>query len=172
MIPIYKPYLPQGSLRYAHEALDSGWLSSQGKYIAIVTEKLQELLGVKYVLPLNNGTSAMHLVSKCAARLGKTEVIIPNNVYIAAINSFLFDTNFRLYSVDASLDTWNYDLEKLDQAITEHPNAAVLVVSNIGNIINVPALQIKYPRTLFLLKIVIIFLDYLRLRLILLLFLN
>jgi perosamine synthetase len=151
MIPIYKPYLTKKSLEYAHEALDSTWISSQGRYIQMATEKLQELLNVKYVQLVNNGTSAMHLVAKCiAVKKGKTEVIVPDNVYVAAWNSFLFDGNFTLYSVPCDLNTWNYDLAELDKAIALHPDASVLIVHNIGNIINVPELQRKYPDTIFI----------------------
>jgi perosamine synthetase len=150
MIPIYQPYLPVSCLNFAHDALDSTWLSSQGKYIPMVTEKLQELLGVKYVLPVNNGTSACHLVAKCVAeKKHLSEVIVPNNVYVAAWNAFLFDFNYDLFAIDADLTTWNIDLQELDRAIYQHPHAAVLIVHNVGNIINVPQLQQKYPNTVF-----------------------
>jgi perosamine synthetase len=150
MIPIYKPYLPSSSLQYAHDAIDSTWLSSQGKYIQIATEKLQELLGVKHVLLTNNGTSACHLVAKCVAdQLHLHEVIVPNNVYVAAWNAFMFDGNYDIFAIDADLDTWNMDLQELDMAIQLRPFAAVLIVHNIGNIINVPELQRKYPNTVF-----------------------
>jgi perosamine synthetase len=154
MIPVYKPYLPPGSLKQAHDALDSTWLSSQGKYIQMATEKLQELLQIKYVLPLNNGTSACHLVAKtlqqiCPTFHGKKKLIVPNNVYVAAWNAFLFDGDYELFVIDADLDTWNFDLNQLDEAIFLCPEADVLVVHNIGNIINVPELQKKYPNTHF-----------------------
>jgi perosamine synthetase len=149
-IPIYKPYLPKGSLDYAHKALDSTWISSQGEYINKTTEKLQELLGVKYVQLLNNGTSACHLMAKAVIRKHKiNEIIVPNNVYVAAWNGFLFDNNWTIKAIDADLDTWNFDLNKLDIAIKDNPYAAVLIVHNIGNIINVPALKLKYPNTIF-----------------------
>lgn len=64
MIPIYKPYLPQKSLRYAHDALNSTWVSSSGKYVDIATEKLKQLLNVPYIILVNNGTSACHLMAK------------------------------------------------------------------------------------------------------------
>lgn len=150
-IPIYKPYLPKSSLKYAHEALDSTWISSQGKYISMAAEKLQELLGVKYALPVFNGTVACHLLAKCAAdKKGLSSIIVPDNVYVAAYNGFLFDKNWSLISVACDLKTWNYDLTALDRVINTHPDAAVLIVHNIGNIINVPNLQLKYPNTLFL----------------------
>lgn len=149
-IPIYKPYLPPKSLEYAHQALNSGWISSQGKYIEMVRERLQDLLGVKYVLPLNNGTSACYLMAKALKRkYALDEIIVPNHVYVAAINAFLFDDDWKLFSVDCDLETWNYDLNALDAAIKAHPKAAVLLVHNMGGILNKPALQRKYPDTIF-----------------------
>lgn len=154
MIPVYKPYLPPSSLKYAHEALDSTWISSQGKYLPMVTEKLKELTGSPYVLPLNNGTSACHLVAKSLSRIcepsnSKKRIIVPNNVYAAAWNAFLFDQEYELIPIDADLDTWNFDLVKLDTAIGKYPEADVLIVHNVGNIINVPELQRKYPHVHF-----------------------
>jgi perosamine synthetase len=151
MIPIYKPYLPKSSLQYAHDAIDSGWLSSKGDYISKVEEKLQELLGVKYALPVFNGTVACHLMAKCVAdKKNIHEVIVPNNVYVAAWNAFLFDGNYDIYSVECDIDTWNYDMIALAAAMAEHPHAAVLIVHNVGNVINVPELQRLYPKTLFI----------------------
>ena len=120
----------------------------------MATEKLQELLQIKYVLPLNNGTSACHLVAKalkqvCPTSSGKKKLIVPNNVYVAAWNAFLFDGDYDLFVIDADLDTWNFDLTQLDEAIFLCPEADVLVVHNIGNIINVPELQKRYPNTHF-----------------------
>ena len=153
LIPVYKPYLPANSLSYAHEALDSTWISSQGKYIQMVTEKLQTLLDIKYVLPVNNGTSACHLVAKSLNRkIGKEKhkVLCPDNVYVAAWNAFLFDKGqFKLVPVKTDIDTWNIDLVDLDKKIQAHPDASVLIVHNMGNIVNVPELQKKYPSTVF-----------------------
>jgi perosamine synthetase len=150
MIPIYKPYLNKNCLAYAHEALDSAWVSSHGKYLSLVQEKLQEILNVKYVLPLNNGTSATHLVAKILKnKTNIKKIIVPNNVYVAAWNSFLFDKEYQLISIDADIDTWNFDLKKLHLSICDHPDAAVLIVHNIGNILNVEELKRKYPNTTF-----------------------
>lgn len=151
MIPIYKPYITKNSLSYAHEALDSTWISSQGKYIQLVTDKLKELLNVKYVLPVNNGTSACHLLAKCAGdKKGIHEIIVPNNVYAAAWNAFMFDGNWDLFTAECDLITWNYDMLDLARVMSEHPHAAVLIVHNVGNIIDVPSLKKLYPHTLFL----------------------
>lgn len=141
MIPVYEPYITKESLKYAHDAIDSGWLSN-GKYKILIQEKLQELLGVRYALPVCNGTAATHLVAK-ALKLKHPEIsniICPNNVYVAAWNSFLFDKDFSLSFIDSNIDTWNFDLDKIKPQLSD----AILVVHNIGNIIDVPALSDKF----------------------------
>lgn len=149
MIPIYKPYFTKKSLSYAHDAIDSSWVSSHGKYLALAEEKIQDILNVKHVLLLNNGTSATHLLSHILKNNIK-KIIIPNNVFVAAVNSFLYDNRYELITVDADIETWNFDLNKLDECIINNPGAAVLIVHNIGNIINVPNLKIKYPAVSFI----------------------
>lgn len=143
MIPVYKPFFTKKSLRYAHDALDSTWVSSQGKYIDLATEKLKEILNVKNLLLVNNGTSATHLVAKALHKKYPQikNIIAPNNVYVAAWNSFLFDKNYKIKTIDANLETWNIDESK----IKNKKDHALLVVHNLGNIINVPNLKEKYP---------------------------
>lgn len=147
MLPIYQPYLPKECLKYAHDALDSTWISSQGVYIDKAKEKLKEIVGSKYVIMVNNGTCATHMLA-----LGLKfkyphirKIIVPNNVYVAAWNSFLFSGGFDFITVDADEHTWNVDHNKIPVPDEE---TALLVVHNLGNIVNVPALKKKFPKML------------------------
>jgi len=139
MIPIYRPYLPKNVLKYAHDAIDSSWISSTGKYIDASTERLKELLGVKHVQLVNNGTSATHLVAKSLVVKNPEirSVIVPNNVYVAAWNSFLYE-NIDLLPIDANVETWNIDVDLIPDRIP--PQTGLLLVHNVGNILDVPAL--------------------------------
>jgi len=152
MIPIYKPYLPKESLKYAYDAIETGWISSIGEYKNIASNKLSKILNVKHCLLLSNGTVATHLLIKAIKyRYPKAnKVIVPNNVYIAAYNSILFDgiNDFKIYPVDANLFTWNADYSKLP--IEPDENTVFLVVHNLGNIVNVPSLKQKYPKSIFI----------------------
>lgn len=144
MIPIYKPYLNKNNLKFAHEALDSTWLA-HGPFIGKVENRLINLIKSN-VITTNNGTTATHLLSKTLNKFYPNikNIIIPNNVYIAAINSFLFDNyNYNFIIVDSDIDTWNYDLSKLYDVLYKSnlEETALLVVHNIGNIINVPKIK-------------------------------
>jgi len=147
MIPVYKPYLTKENLRFAHEALDSTWISSKGQYIKQVEHLLSSIhsvgdVNINIALTTNNGTAACHLMARLLHKTKKKikTIIVPNNVYVAAINAFLFDKNFKLKPVECDQKTWNYNLSKLYELLNNSnvETTALLVVHNLGNIVNVP----------------------------------
>jgi len=144
MLPIYQPYLPKSCLKYAHDALDSTWISSQGIYIDKAKERLKEILQTKYLVLVNNGTCATHMLALgLKFKYPKIKkILVPNNVYVAAWNSFLFSGGFTLQTVDANPDTWNMNHSGISSIDDE---TALLVVHNLGNIINVPAIRKRFP---------------------------
>jgi perosamine synthetase len=147
VIPVYKPYINENVLKYAHNALDSTWVSSKGKYILEVENEISKIhdvgdVRINKAIVTNNGTSATHLVAKLLNKEKPkiNKIIVPNNVYVAAWNSFLFDGKFELQAIDADLNTWNWDNDKLYEILKESDleKTALLVVHNVGNIVNVP----------------------------------
>jgi perosamine synthetase len=150
MIPIYKPYLNKENLKHAHDAVDSTWISSQGEYLDYVKNELKSLIGCEKIILTNNGTTATHLLALALKYKypNITKIIVPNNVYVAAWNSFLFDKNYELIPIDVDLDTWNIDIDKIADKLDE--NTAILIVHNIGNIINVPELKQRFPDTIIM----------------------
>jgi perosamine synthetase len=150
VIPIYKPFLNKENLKYAHEAIDSTWVSSQGEYLDYVKNELKSLLGCGKIILTNNGTTATHLLAIALKykHPNINKIIVPNNVYVAAWNSFFFDKNYELIPIDANLDSWNMDIEKIESKLDE--NTAILVVHNIGNVINVPNLKKRFPNTIIM----------------------
>lgn len=150
MIKIYDPYINEKTKKYAHQAIESGWISSQGEFIQKATEKLGEVLNTKNIFLVNNGTTGMHCVAKSII-LTHPEIdtiIVPNNSYVAAWNSFLYDKSYKLVSVDCSLDTWNYNHEELFDLLDkcDVSKTALLCVHNLGNIINIDEIKKKYSK--------------------------
>lgn len=153
MIPIYKPYLPKQSLTYAKDAIDSTWISSQGKYLSKAQELLKEKNKSKFVILSSNGTTATHLVSiGLRYKYPNLEaLIIPNGVYVAAWNSFMMSEKYRFCLASMDKDTWNcdylgairseFDLKDMVHHLDGARDIGVVIVHNIGNIVNVPKLQ-------------------------------
>ena len=147
MIPVYQPYFTENNMVHAHKALDSGWISSQGEYLDLAKNKLKDLLGCKKLILTNNGTTATHLLAIALKYKYPhiNKIIVPNNVYVAAWNSFFFDKNYELIPIDSDLETWNFDISKIEPLVDE--NTAILVVHNIGNVVDVPKLKNMFPNT-------------------------
>lgn len=147
MIPIYKPFLNEKNLEHAHKAIDSTWISSTGDYLDLSKNKLKEITKSKFAILTNNGTTATHLLALALKyKYPKVnKIIVPNNVYVAAWNSFLFGPKYKLIPIDADLETWNFKLDEIEKHIDE--NTAILAVHNVGNIINVPKLKERFPNT-------------------------
>jgi len=112
--------------------------------------ELKSILGSKKIILTSNGTTATHLLSLALKFKYPhiTKIIVPNNVYIAVWNSFLFDKNYQLIPIDANLDTWNFEVSEIEKNLDE--NTAILVVHNIGNVVNVFKLKEKFPNTIII----------------------
>ena len=144
MIPVSRPYFPAGSLKYAHAALDSSWVSSRGKYLEMVKEILWDYWDTPYIILTSSGTAAVHLVARAlkAKYPHIYNIWCPNNVYVAAWNGFVFE-DYNLIPVDAKLETWNANIFHIQPRDCD----AILAVHNLGNPINVPELRKHFPNT-------------------------
>lgn len=139
MYKLYDPYIPELSRAYAKEALDSGWISSLGKYPKEASKLLAEKMGVNYALLVNNGTSATHLTTISLKKFFPNidTVIVPSACYVAAYNSLLYEGYKDIIASDLDLDTWNMSVDKNDV----NKNTAIMAVHNLGGIINIPKLK-------------------------------
>jgi perosamine synthetase len=140
MIPVYKPYLTKDILKYAHDALDSTWISSKGDYLNKVKDKLKEILNVKYVILTNNGTCANHLMA-CGLKYKYPEIeylFVSNNCYIEAYNPFQINPIYNILPIDVNIDTWNFDYSNLRDSDWYKDKAAFLLVHNISGISSPP----------------------------------
>jgi perosamine synthetase len=151
MINIYEPNIKQYT-ESAHKAINDGWISNHGEFINKSTTKLNEILDSKYSILMCNGTCATHCLFLSLKYKFPTisKIYMPNNVYIAAWNAALMVysmCNLELMKMD--LDTWNINISD-EYILSLEPNTAMLIVHNLGNIINVPRLKRLRPDIIFI----------------------
>tara|TARA_B000000477_G_scaffold118517_1_gene118082 strand:- start:57 stop:1178 length:1122 start_codon:yes stop_codon:yes gene_type:complete len=141
-IPIYKPYIKKYK-KSAIEAIESEWISNYGEFINKSNELLKKKLGIKYSILMNNGTSATHclLLALKYKYPNITTLYIPNNVFIAPLNCSLNEfeiCNIKVMKMNDktfNIDTSEEYIKSLDK------NSAILIIHNLGNIVNVPRLS-------------------------------
>lgn len=125
-IPVCEPTLLGNELKYVTDAVQTGWISSAGKYVTEFEQKFAAYCGCKYGVAVCNGTVALHL-ALVALGIGKgDEVIIPDFTMIATAFAVCY-TGATPVFVDADPDTWNIDTTKIEEKITPHTKAIIPV---------------------------------------------
>lgn len=125
-IPVCEPTLLGNELKYVTDAVQTGWISSAGKYVREFEERFADYCGCKYGVAVCNGTVALHL-ALVAAGIGKgDEVIIPDFTMIATAFAVCY-TGAKPVFVDADPETWNIDVSKIEEKITSRTKAIIPV---------------------------------------------
>lgn len=89
-IPLYKPYITAVEKKLANEALDSGWISSRGKFVDEFETKFAEYVGRKYAVSVCNGTCALHLALEALSLPKGSGVICPTLTYVSTANAIRY----------------------------------------------------------------------------------
>ena len=142
MIPIYKPYI-KNYKNSAIKAINTEWISNHGEFVNKSTELLKKKFLVKYCILMNTGTSATHclLLALKYKYPNITTLYIPNNIFISPLNCCINEfESFNIKVMKVNYKTFNIDtseeyIKSLDK------NSAILIVHNLGNIVNVPRLS-------------------------------
>lgn len=132
------PYFTHDEYVRAVKTLLSGWLVLGAEANKFET-KFPPLLGKEYGLFVNSGSSAnllmlLALTSKRGRNLPKgTKVITPIAGFPTTINPIL-QIGFQPIFVDIELETLNLDLDAVERACQEHPDAKVITFAHVlGN---------------------------------------
>lgn len=125
-IPVCEPCLNGNELRYVTEAVSTGWISSSGKYVSEFEKQFADYCDCKYGVAVCNGTIALHL-ALVSAGIGKgDEVILPTFTMIASAFAVCYTGAIPVF-VDADKDSWNIDVEKIEEKITPRTKAIMPV---------------------------------------------
>jgi perosamine synthetase len=130
-IPVCEPVLEGNEREYVLDALQTGWISSSGKYVTLFEEKFAAYCGAAYGVSACNGTVALHL-ALVSLGIGKgDEVIVPDFTMIASAFAVCYTGAIPVF-VDAESDSWNIDPEKIKDKITPRTKA-IMPVSIFGH---------------------------------------
>jgi perosamine synthetase len=86
-VVLHSPHFSGNEWNYVKECLDTGWVSSVGKYVDRFEQVLAEYTGTRYAVAVANGTAALHIcLLLCGVRHGD-EVLMPSLTFIATANA-------------------------------------------------------------------------------------
>jgi len=117
-LPLHEPVFKGNEWSYVKECIDTGWVSSVGKYVDRFEELLREFTGVKHAVAVANGTAALHICLKLAGVEPDDEVLIPALTFIATANAVSY-CGAVPHFVDSSTLTLGMDPFKLHDYLRE-----------------------------------------------------
>jgi perosamine synthetase len=126
MIPIMGPLIDHQEIDRVMDCLNSGWISSQGKYIVSFEKAFAEFCQTRFGIATSNGTTALHL-SLVTLGIGPgDEVIVPALSFIATAN-VVVHAGAKPVFADVSEETWTLDPEQVESRITGRTKAVIPV---------------------------------------------
>ena len=126
MIPISEPLLDERTLAYVQEAVQSGWISAEGRFITDFERRWAEYCGVAHGIAVSNGTAALELAMAALALPAGSEVILPSFTIISCVAGVL-RASCRPVLVDCEPDTWCLDVSQVESKITRRTRAVMPV---------------------------------------------
>lgn len=113
----------------AADVIDSGWFLT-GERVASFEKNLAQFNNSKHIIGVANGLDALRLILKAYIDMGimqeGDEVIVPANTYIASLLA-ISDNRLVPVLVEPNLQSYNLDIDLIQQAITPKTKAIMVV---------------------------------------------
>lgn len=117
-IALHEPEFSGNEWIYIKECIDTGWVSSVGKFVDRFEEQLATFTGVKHAIAVVNGTAALHTCLKLVGVEPNDEILLPTLTFVATANAVSYCGAIPHF-VDNSEITLGLDPEKLGQYLGE-----------------------------------------------------
>jgi len=117
-IALHEPRFAGNELKYLQECIDTGWVSSVGKFVDQFEAMLAEYTGAKYAIAAVNGTAALHICLKLAGVTQGDEVLAPALTFVATANAVTYCGAIPHF-VDSEEKTLGLDPHKLESYLAE-----------------------------------------------------
>jgi perosamine synthetase len=126
LIPVNEPLLEGNEKKYLVECVDTGWISSEGPFVARLEEGVSARLKRKYGIAVCNGTAALD-VALGALGIGQGDEVILPTFTIISCAAAIVRAGATPVVVDADPKTWNMRVDLVERLITPQTKAIMAV---------------------------------------------
>ena len=106
--PLYAPEIRGNEWKYVKECLDTGWVSSAGRFVDRFEKELADYTLTKFAVATVNGTAALHTSLLVAGVLPDDEVLLPALTFVAPANAIRYVGAWPVF-IDAEPAHWQMD---------------------------------------------------------------
>ena len=136
-IPFSPPDIREEDIQEVVDALRSGWITT-GPRTKTFEAKIAEYCGTNRAVCLNSATAGMELILRLLG-IGKGDEVITSAYTYTASASVIEHVGAKIVLVDTAPESYEMDLNKLEEAITEKTKA-IIAVDLAGVICNYEAI--------------------------------
>jgi len=126
MIPVNEPVIGELEKEYVNECLDTGWISSAGRFIEAFENCWAAYCGMKYGIAVSNGTTALQVAVRSIGLQPGDEVIMPSFTIISCAMAVV-DQGGVPVLVDCDPRTWCMDVSQIEKTLTPSTRAIMPV---------------------------------------------
>lgn len=116
--PLHEPLFCGNENKYVQECIDTGWVSSVGKFVDRFEKDLADYTGIKRAVAVVNGTAALHVCLLLSNVQSNDEVLVPALTFIATANAVTY-CHAVPHFVDSAYDTLGVNPSTLDDYLAE-----------------------------------------------------
>jgi len=125
-IPVNTPLLSGNEEKYLKECIDTGWISSEGPFIAKFEDQFSKYIGRASGIAVSNGSAALDVAVQALQLGAGDEVIMPTFTIISPATSVV-RAGAKPVLVESDPLTWNMDVNKIEEKITAKTKAIIIV---------------------------------------------
>lgn len=111
--PLHEPEFRGRERDYVVECVDTGWVSSVGRYVDRIEADLARITGARRAVATANGTAALHICLLLAGVQPGDEVLIPTLTFVATANAVVY-CGATPHFVDSEAVSLGIDATKLN----------------------------------------------------------
>lgn len=138
-IPVSEPLIGDNAARYVAEAVASGWISSEGRFISEFERLWADYCGVKHGVAVCNGTAALQIAMSALDLEPGSEVLMPSYTIISCAIAVV-EAGCKPVLVDSEPDTWCMNVEQAAAKISSRTKA-IMPVHMFGHPCDMDSLQ-------------------------------
>src|SRR5450830_958342 len=86
-LALHKPEFKGNEWAYVKECIDTGWVSSVGKYVDEFERRLAAMTGARHAIAVVNGTAALHVALQVVGVRSGDEVLVPALSFVGTANA-------------------------------------------------------------------------------------
>ncbi len=112
-VGLCEPEFLGNEMKYLENCIQTGWVSTAGKYVTDFEEQIKNLTGAKFAVATNTGTSALHTLYLASGIANGDEVLTQSLTFVATVSAIAHSQAIPHFVDVRSDHTLTIDVDKL-----------------------------------------------------------